>query len=163
MAKESPLSKETARLPMNIHTISTEQEKRAWIDPLGPTFDPASDAGFAAFEKLYLSAYDFIMAAIAKVASLQEDGEPAQADLATSRWMNPQRLFGVVVCNKAVLQPALFVAIHQALEQLARKKEGKFAVALDAAWPTKVYILPGNDVLIWKGTDEQDLTALGIK
>lgn len=103
------------------------------------------------------------MDAIARVASLQEDGEPAKADLSTSNWVDPQRLLSVVVCNKAALKPALFAAIHTELEQLARREEGKFAVVLDAAWPTAVYILPREDVLIWKGTDEQYLTALGIK
>ena len=147
---------------MNIHTISTEKEKRAWIDPLGPTYGPNLGAEFAAFEQKYLAAHDFIMDAIAKVASVQEVGEPGKADLITSRWMNPQRLFGVVVRNEAALQPALFSAIHTALERLERKKREKFAVVLDA-WPTEVFILPGDDVLIWKGTDEKHLAALGLR
>ena len=146
---------------MNIHTISTEKEKRAWIDPLGPTYAPDSDAEFAAFEKKYLAAHDFIMNAIAKVASVQEDGEPEKADLSTTRWMNPQRLFGMVVQNEAAFKPELFSAIHTALAHLDHKKGEKFAVVLDAPWPTAVFILPGDDVLVWKGTDEKYLVALG--
>ena len=63
--------------------------------------------------------------------------------------------------NVPVCKPELLSAIHTALEQLTQKKE-KFAVALDA-WPTKVFILPGDDVLIWKGADEKYLAALGLR
>ena len=127
------------------------------MESLGETFVPGSEESFDAFEAKYLAAYDVIFGKLGQVTSLAEDEVGTDADLQTSRSMEPQRLFGVVV-KKTAFQPALISAINEALKQL----DEKFAVVL-SHYPTRVYVCPGENILIRNGSNESDLAALGLK
>jgi len=140
---------------MSVRYLS-QQDIQKKIDFLGDTFSSGEES-FSLFEKKYLEVYDVVFSLMSEVVKVKESGRLGEAEACMSKWVEPSRIYGVVIMKKSALKPQLLEAAHRALRMI----EGDFAIMVDD-FPTVIYVFPGGEVLVADGSLGKDLKLIGL-